>query len=99
MLLYTYNLIGVKMKNLIDNTTLKIVDQLVDNNHHGEAYGLLAYALGLKDLAAKFKHICKIHEIEGHLEWKLYEYRYELIKQVHEYAKANANWNDIQAVL
>lgn len=87
------------MKTIIDTTTLKVIEQLVDRNHHGEAYGLLAYALDLKDLAAKFKHICKIHEIEGHLEWKLYEYRYTLIQQVQDYAKANANWNHIEAVL
>ena len=87
------------MTNLIDNITLKTVDQLIDKNFHGEAYGLLAYTLGLTDLAAKFKKVCEIHNLEGCLNHNLYEYRQQLIQQVHDFAKTNANWNDIERVL
>jgi len=87
------------MKGLVDKTTIEIVGKLINDNHHGEAYGYLAHTLGLTEVAAKLKKVCEIHNIAGHLENNLYEYRYDLIQQVHKEAQENWNWKDIQGAL
>ena len=91
--------IGDNMKGLVNKNTLVVISKLIDNNYHGEAYGFLAHTLGLDEIAAKLKKVCEIHEIAGSLEHKLYEYRAQLITQIHEEAKCNWNWSDIEKCL
>lgn len=63
------------------------LNELTDDNAHGESLQLLAEKLGMKKQVEILKHVNSIHKLDGSLHPALGQYREDLVDQIHKVAK------------
>lgn len=65
-------------------STVTKIAELVDDNLHTQALIEVAELIGDEKNAQILQHIEKIHSIAGHLPYDLYQYRYQVRKDLLE---------------
>lgn len=76
--------------------TLGRIKALTQINDHGGAYQFAAYALGLNELAERFRSINLQHLELGHLPSRLYEERFVIYQELMAFARANLGKTEFQ---